>query len=216
MLLASVNGGAGCLRARAARETTPAMPGACDSRETDNGASWLAQRAERWAGRKLFGTSPVQGAAGRRSRDRATKNASLPEASRRSGSCKRNAIESGLPQRDRLLAGPDRAGQAAVIHAVRAMPQGLSQFDTTAEDFNLLGASGGGVGGDEIEVLVGDEVFIMTVTQDRFKNVFAGTHLCSTATPRDHQLKSQKYRWALACVQSQATTFNSLFRPAMK
>lgn len=98
----------------------------------------------------------------------------------------------GQPPQDRLLARPDRTGQSAVIDAVRTVPKRLAQFDATPQDLDLLRASGRRIRWDEIEIFVGNEVFIVTVTQDRFKNVFTGTHFSSTATPRDHQLKSQK------------------------
>jgi len=78
-----------------------------------------------------------------------------------------------------LFAGADRTGQAAVIHTVGSVPQRLTEFDATTQHFNLLWAACGGIGWDEFVVLVGNKVFVVTITQDGFKNVFASAHVFS-------------------------------------
>ncbi|WP_206036268.1 hypothetical protein [Crateriforma spongiae] len=75
-----------------------------------------------------------------------------------------------------LLARTDGAGQAAVIHSVGVVPQGLAEFDATTQDFDLFGATGRSIGGLKAVILVGDEVFIVTVAKDGFENVFAVAH----------------------------------------
>ena len=56
------------------------------------------------------------------------------------------------------------------------MPKGLAQFDSSTQHFNLVGTSGRCVGGDEFLVVLGDEIFVMTVAQDSFKHVLALAH----------------------------------------
>jgi hypothetical protein len=75
-----------------------------------------------------------------------------------------------------LFAGANRAGESAVVDAVGDVPQGLSQFNAAAEDFDLVGASGWRIGWHEVIVLVWDEVFVVTVPQDCFENVLAMAH----------------------------------------
>ncbi len=79
----------------------------------------------------------------------------------------------------KLFAGANRAGQAAVIHSIGSVPQRLTEFHATSQNFDLLWASRRRIGRDELVVLVGDEIFIVTVTQNGFENVLAGTHIFS-------------------------------------
>mgnify|MGYP003662818661 CR=1 FL=1 len=75
-----------------------------------------------------------------------------------------------------LLARADRTGQTAVIDAVGRVPQRLSQLDSLAEDFDLFVAARGCIGGCELLIQLGDKIFVVSVTQDGFENVFALTH----------------------------------------
>jgi hypothetical protein len=84
-----------------------------------------------------------------------------------------------------LLAWSDRAGQAAVVDSIGVVPQRLAEFNTTTQNFNLLGASGRCIGGDEVIVFMRDKVFIVAVTQDGFENVLAATHFVLSISPCD-------------------------------
>ena len=76
-----------------------------------------------------------------------------------------------------LLARTNRSGQPAVIDSVRGVPQGLSQLNPSTKNFNLVGAAGWGIGRNELLVPLRDEVFVVTVPQNSFKNVLALAHI---------------------------------------
>jgi hypothetical protein len=63
------------------------------------------------------------------------------------------------------------------------MPKWLPQFDPTAKNFDLLRTTGRSIGRQEVIVLVRNEIFVMSISQNRLKDVFASTHLSSTTTP---------------------------------
>jgi hypothetical protein len=71
--------------------------------------------------------------------------------------------ENGLAGQ-RLLAWANGSGQSAVVNTVGIVPQGLAQLDAATENFDFFGASGGGIGGLEMMIFIGNEVFVMTVT----------------------------------------------------
>lgn len=74
------------------------------------------------------------------------------------------------------FARTDCARQPAVINSVSRVPQRLTQFDSATKDFNFVRTARRGIGGYELLVLLGDEVFIMTVPQDSLKYVLALAH----------------------------------------
>ena len=75
-----------------------------------------------------------------------------------------------------LLAGANRARQSAIVDTVGGVPQGLSEFNPSAKNFNLIRTPCWRIRGHELLIHLGDEVFIVTVPQDSFKNVLALAH----------------------------------------
>lgn len=84
-----------------------------------------------------------------------------------------------------LLAWSNRTRQTAVVNAVGVVPQRLTKFNTTTQNFDLLWASRRSIGGKEVIVFVWDKVFIVAVTQDGFENVLAATHFSLSISPCD-------------------------------
>jgi len=78
-----------------------------------------------------------------------------------------------------LFAGTNCAGQAAVVHSIGSVPQRLTEFNATAQNFDLLWAASRCIGRNEVIVLVGNKIFIVTITQNGFENVLASTHVYS-------------------------------------
>lgn len=89
----------------------------------------------------------------------------------------------------RLLAGPNRTGQAAVIHPVGGVPQRLSQLDAATEHFDFLRTASGGVRSGEVFILLWAEVFIVTIAKDCFEDILTMSHAFSEfpETPRPVQ-----------------------------
>ncbi len=79
----------------------------------------------------------------------------------------------------RLFARANSTGESAVIHSIGSVPQRLPEFNATAQNFDLLWAASRCVGRNEFIVLVGNEIFVVTVTQNGFENVLASTHVYS-------------------------------------
>jgi len=84
--------------------------------------------------------------------------------------------ELGPTSVEHLFAWANSTRQSAVVNTIRVVPEGLSKFDSFPQDFNLFRASRGGISGGEAIVFVGHEIFIVTVSQNGFENVFAVTH----------------------------------------
>jgi hypothetical protein len=76
-----------------------------------------------------------------------------------------------------LLARTNGAGQAAVVDTISRVPQWLTKFDSSTKYFDLLRTTRRRVRRLEMIVFVRNEVFIMTVTQNRFENVLTSAHL---------------------------------------
>jgi hypothetical protein len=60
--------------------------------------------------------------------------------------------------------GTNRAGEAAVVHSIGSVPQRLTEFDATTQNFDLLWAASRRIGGNEVIILVRDKIFIVTIT----------------------------------------------------
>ncbi len=71
----------------------------------------------------------------------------------------------------RLLAGANRAGQAAEINSIGTMPQRQAKFDALAKLLNLGHGARRGIRRLELIGLLRHEVFVVPVLQDRLKNV---------------------------------------------
>src|SRR6476619_6539664 len=72
----------------------------------------------------------------------------------------------------RLVAGANGAGQAGVVGSVVFVPQGLAAADAIGEDFQLLARAGRGLRGLVGFIVLGGEILIVTVLEDRLENVF--------------------------------------------
>ena len=75
-----------------------------------------------------------------------------------------------------LLSRANCPCQTAVIDTVCGVPQRLAQFDAAAQHLNLVGAASRRIGGDELLVFLGDKVFVVPVTENRFEDILALTH----------------------------------------
>ena len=76
----------------------------------------------------------------------------------------------------RLFARANGTRQSAVIDAIGGVPQRLTEFDTATQYLNLVGAARRSIGWLEMLVIIWNEVLVVTITEDRFKHVFALTH----------------------------------------
>jgi hypothetical protein len=59
------------------------------------------------------------------------------------------------------------------------VPQRLTEFYAATEYFDLVLGSGRSVGPGEAVFLLGDEIFVVPIAEDRFENVLARTHVSS-------------------------------------
>lgn len=73
-----------------------------------------------------------------------------------------------------LLARANCTRQPTVVNTVSGVPKRLAKFDPAAQYFDLFRTAGRRIGWLEMMIIVGYEIFIVAVTQNRFENIFAG------------------------------------------
>ena len=78
-----------------------------------------------------------------------------------------------------LLAWANCPCQTAVVNAIGRMPKRLTKFNSFAEDFNFFSATSGSICWDKGIIQIRYEIFIVTVSENRFKHVLASTHVLS-------------------------------------
>ena len=110
-------------------------------------------------------------------------NLGMPTAERGSLRVERGRLRCGVGNQwtnvGGLLAGTNRAGQAAVVDPVSGVPQRLTEFDAFPQNFDFFGTASRCVGGRKSAFFVRDKIFIVSVSQDGFENVLAMTHIGS-------------------------------------
>ncbi len=91
-----------------------------------------------------------------------------------------------------LLARTNRSGQTAVVDAVVVVPQGLAQFDSLSQYFDLLLRSGRGIGWQEVQINDRIEILVVSILQNRLKNVLAQIAHCLTHLSRQRETAPQR------------------------
>ncbi len=100
-----------------------------------------------------------------------------------------------------LLARTNSACQTAVVDSVVVVPQGLSEFHTSSQNFDLLLRASRCIGGQELPISDGIEVLIVTVLENGFENIFTKiAHTVWNLLIEIRQIRAPGHASELSCI----------------